>query len=153
VDASKAMLALARARLASADSTHCSVRLGDMYRLPLADASFDIAVLQMILHYAEDPAGVLAEATRVLAPGGMLIVIDLAEHDRSELSDRLAHRWFGFADTGMRALLSSAGLSPRDAVTIPGPLEIRLWSAANVAADGRDALSGHPAPHSSELVA
>jgi ArsR family transcriptional regulator len=60
VDASKAMLALARARLASADTAHCSVRLADMYRLPLADASFDVAVMQMILHYAEDPAGVLA---------------------------------------------------------------------------------------------
>ena len=78
VDASKAMLALARSRLARAGLGHCSVRLADMYRLPLADASFDVAVLQMVLHYAEDPAGVLAEAARVLRPGGRLIVIDLA---------------------------------------------------------------------------
>ena len=59
-------------------SAHCAVRLADMYRLPLPDASFDLAVLQMVLHYAEDPAGVLAEAARVLRPGGRLIVIDLA---------------------------------------------------------------------------
>ena len=43
VDASKAMLALARARLARPGLAHCAVRLADMYRLPLADASFDIA--------------------------------------------------------------------------------------------------------------
>jgi ubiquinone/menaquinone biosynthesis C-methylase UbiE len=130
VDASKAMLALARARLASADTAHCSVRLADMYRLPLADASFDVAVMQMILHYAEDPAGVLAEAARVLAPGGLLIVIDLAAHDRADLTTRLAHRWPGFADIAMRALLTGAGLQPGEAVAIPGPLEIRLWSAS-----------------------
>src|SRR5690242_2611102 len=62
VDASKAMLALARSRLARPDLGHCSVRLADMYRLPLAEASFDIAVMQMVLHYAEDPPSVLAEA-------------------------------------------------------------------------------------------
>ena len=78
VDASKAMLALARSRLARAGLGHCSVRLADMYRLPLAEASFDIAVMQMVLHYAEDPPGVLAEVARVLRPGGRLIVIDLA---------------------------------------------------------------------------
>ena len=58
--------------------SHCAVRLADMYRLPLPDAGFDVAVLQMVLHYAEDPAGVLAEAARVLRPGGTLIVVDLA---------------------------------------------------------------------------
>jgi ArsR family transcriptional regulator len=100
-----------------------------MYRLPLADASFDVAVLQMILHYAEDPAGALTEATRVLAPGGQVIVIDLAAHDRGDLTTRLAHRWPGFADSAMRALLAGAGLQPGEPVGIPGPLEIRLWPA------------------------
>ena len=129
VDASKAMLALARSRLADPGHAHCQVRLADMYRLPLSDSTFDVAVMQMILHYAEDPAGALTEATRVLAPDGLLIVIDLAEHDRADLADRLAHRWRGFADTAMRALLTGAGLRPGAPVSIPGPLEIRLWPA------------------------
>ncbi|HUA76530.1 MAG TPA: metalloregulator ArsR/SmtB family transcription factor, partial [Acetobacteraceae bacterium] len=98
IDASPAMLALARARLARAGLTHCAVRLADMYRLPLADASFDIAVLQMVLHYAEDPAGVLAEAARVLRPDGRLIVIDLARHGRDDITAKQAHRWPGFDD-------------------------------------------------------
>lgn len=129
VDASKAMLALARARLANPDHAHCQVRLADMYRLPLADGSFDLAVMQMILHYAEDPAGALTEATRVLSPGGQIIVIDLAEHARADLTAKLAHRWPGFADTAIRALLTGAGLRPGTPVSIPGPLEIRLWPA------------------------
>src|SRR6202161_3959946 len=106
VDASKTMLALARARLARAGLTHAAVRLADMYRLPLADASFDIAVLQMVLHYAEDPAGVLAEAARVLRPGGKLIVIDLAPHVREDLTSKRAHRWPGFSDSAVNQLVT-----------------------------------------------
>ncbi|MBN8898100.1 MAG: metalloregulator ArsR/SmtB family transcription factor [Rhodospirillales bacterium] len=133
VDASQAMLALARSRLARADLSHCSVRLADMYRLPLAERSFDIAVLQMVLHYAEDPEGVLAEAARVLRPGGRLLVVDLAHHERTDLLDRLAHRWPGFDDVAMNALLSGAGFAPSEAMDIPGPLAVRIWHASRLA--------------------
>ena len=129
VDASKPMLALARARLAKPGLAHCAVRLADMYRLPLADASFDTAVLQMVLHYAEDPAGVVAEAARVLRPGGRLIVIDLAAHAREDLTSKRAHRWPGFTDAAIHPLLTNAALDPGDALTIPGPLDVRIWCA------------------------
>lgn len=129
VDASKTMLALARARLGRAALSHCTVRLADMYRLPLADGSFDTAVLQMVLHYAEDPAGVLTEAARVLRPGGRLIVIDLAAHQRDDLVAKLAHRWPGFSDDAMGVLLASAGLRCGDAVSVPGTLVVRIWPA------------------------
>lgn len=129
IDASKAMLALARSRLARANCAHCTVRLGDMYRLPLADASFDIAVLQMVLHHAEDPAGALAEVARVLRPGGTMMVIDLARHDRHDLTTRYAHRWPGFTEADMQQLLDSAGLTVGATVSVPGPLTVQLWPA------------------------
>jgi len=144
VDASKAMLALARARLARAGLTHCAVRLADMYRLPLADASFDIAVLQMVLHYAESPAGVLAEAARALRPDGRLIVIDLARHAREDIATKLAHRWPGFDDATMAELLGEAGLYGGPPLIVPGPLEIRIWPAtrhASADAPGAYALA------------
>jgi SAM-dependent methyltransferase len=133
VDASKAMLALARSRLARPGLAHCFVRLADMYRLPLAAASFDLAVMQMVLHYAEDPPGALAEVARVLRPGGRLIVIDLAHHDRNDLATRLAHRWPGFTDAAMRSLLSAAGLEQGQPHAIEGPLVIRIWPATRAA--------------------
>lgn len=133
VDASKAMLALARSRLARTDLSHCSVRLADMYRLPLHERSFDIAVLQMVLHYAEDPQGVMAEAARVLRPGGRLLVVDLAHHERSDLVDKLAHRWPGFDDVAMTALLSGAGFEQAEVMEIPGPLAVRVWHATRLA--------------------
>jgi ubiquinone/menaquinone biosynthesis C-methylase UbiE len=144
VDASKQMLALARARLATPEAAHCTVRLADMYRLPLADSSFDVAVLQMVLHYAEDPAGVVAEAARVLRPDGTLIVIDLAAHAQDDLVTRRAHRWPGFADAAMHGLLTRAGLQCGDAITIQGPLAVRLWPATRLT----DAVS----PATRELV-
>ena len=128
VDASRAMLALARARLSRPGLTHCAVRLGDMYRLPIADGAFDHVMLQMVLHYAEDPAAALAEATRVLRPGGTLVVVDLAAHDNQDCLTRLAHRWPGFTDARMQALLGSALATPIT-VSVPGPMEVRLWAA------------------------
>jgi ubiquinone/menaquinone biosynthesis C-methylase UbiE len=127
VDASKAMLALARARLSGLDFAH-------MYRLPLSDQSFDTVVLQMVLHHAEDPAGAVLEATRVLSRGGQLLVIDLGEHDHADLTGKLAHRWPGFSDQTMNEIFTSAGIAPRDPITIAGPLPIRIWPATRMAA-------------------
>ncbi len=134
VDASRAMLALARSRLAKPELAHCAVRQADMYRLPLADASFDTIILQMVLHYAEDPAAAMAEAARVLRPGGLLLVVDLLHHSRTELLHRLAHRWPGFDDAAIAALLNSAGLTLGSACTVPGALPVRLWPATIPAA-------------------
>ena len=110
IDASRAMLALARARLSRPGLMHCSVRLADMYRLPMTEPVFDTVVLQMVLHYAEDPAGALAEAARVLRPGGRLLVVDLAEHERPDCMERFAHRWPGFPTPHMHDLFAQAGL-------------------------------------------
>jgi ArsR family transcriptional regulator len=137
VDASRAMLALARARLARPGLTHCAVRLADMYRLPLPDGGFDTVLLHMVLHHAEDPAAALAEAARVLRPGGRFLLVDLAPHDNAEALRRLAHRWPGFSDDGIRGLLAAAGLGPVGSVAVPGALDVCLWLAERAPADMR----------------
>lgn len=130
VDASREMLALARARLSERGlAERAAVRLADMYRLPIADASQDAVTMQMVLHYAEDPAAALAEAARVLRPGGLLVLADLAPHGRAELLDRLAHRWPGFDDAAIAGWLGEARCALAHARTIPGPLAARLWVA------------------------
>jgi len=131
VDASRAMLALARVRLASATYAHCSVRLADMYALPLADGGFDTVLLQMVLHYAEDAEAVIAEAVRVLAPSGRLVVVDLAPHAHFALLSQMGHRTAGFTDERMRRLFEQAGLRPGSPVAVQqtavGELNVRIW--------------------------
>lgn len=133
IDASRAMLALARSRLGRPGLGHCAVRLADMYRLPLDDRMFDAVILQMVLHYAEDPAGAVAEAGRVLAPGGTLIVVDLHTHADDDCVRRLAHRWPGFTDDRIASLMRDAGLDPGPTSVVPGAFEVRLWSSTRAA--------------------
>lgn len=140
VDASRDMLALARARLAERGlAGRCAVRQADMYRLPLPDAAFDAVALVMVLHYAEDPAAALAEAARVLAPGGTLLLADLAPHGRADLMARHAHRWPGFDDAQVAGWLGAAGLVPGPPAPVqpavhPEGLALRLWPATRVPA-------------------
>jgi ArsR family transcriptional regulator len=130
VDMSRDMLALARARLAERGlADRAAVRQADMYRLPFADAAFDAVALQMVLHYAEDPAAALAEAARVLKPGGTLLIADLAPHDQAALLERHAHRWPGFDDAQLAGWLGPAGCTLAAANTVPGPLAVRVWPA------------------------
>jgi ubiquinone/menaquinone biosynthesis C-methylase UbiE len=147
IDASAQMLALARSRLGQAGLAQCTVRRADMYRLPLPDGDatggFDRAILQMVLHHAEDPEAVLREAARVTRTGAKVIVVDLAAHAPHALSETLAHRHRGFQETRMRVMLQSAGLSVHGTVTIPGPIETRIWSGT-VSGQLRDRALTHP---------
>jgi ArsR family transcriptional regulator len=112
-----------------------------MYRLPLADATFDIATAQMVLHHAEDPAGVLTEAARVLRPGGRLVIVDLAPHGHADWTTRLAHRWPGFTDATLAQLMRGAGLAPAAPIGVPDAPALRLWPASRLADMPEDAAS------------
>src|SRR3981189_834146 len=92
IDQSREMLAVARVNLERAGLANGTVRLGDMYQLPLPDACFDAIVVHQVLHYAERPADAIAEAGRVLRPEGVLIVVDFAPHTLEFLRDEQAHR-------------------------------------------------------------
>jgi ArsR family transcriptional regulator len=83
---------------------------GDMEKLPLDSASVDVALLSQALHHAIDPAHAVAEAARVLRPGGRALVLDLRAHDQDWVRDRVGDRWLGFKDEELEQFLASAGL-------------------------------------------
>jgi ArsR family transcriptional regulator len=140
VDLSHEMLTVARSNLERAQLRNCLVRHGDMYRLPVESASFDAVTVHQVLHYAEDPPAVIAEAARVLRPEGRLFVVDFAKHELDDLRDEHAHRWLGFRDDQVSGWCRKAGLKPRPPVFLPGePLTVVIWTAARPAGARRAA--------------
>src|SRR5687768_1962524 len=95
VDASAAMLAAARRRVAPHDNV--DLRQGELESLPLENGEADLAVLLLVLHHLAEPAAALAEAARVVKPGGRLLVVDMMPHDREEYRQQMGHVWLGFS--------------------------------------------------------
>lgn len=120
VDQSREMLALARANLARAGLDNVEIRQGDMYALPFEADSFDVVTIHHVLHYADDPAAALAEAARVVRPGGTVLVVDFSPHDMVELKREHAHVHLGFADNQVQGWLKSAGLLSLEPIHFPG---------------------------------
>lgn len=130
IDLSHDMLRMARAQLEQAGCRHCQVRFGDMYALSLPPAAIDLAVIHQVLHYAENPAAVLAEAARVLRPGGRLLVVDFAKHDLDFLREEHRHRWLGFEPEKVPAWCRAAGLECGTPQILPGePITVLIWEA------------------------
>ena len=121
---------------------------GDLERLPIRDASVDVALFSQALHHAADPQAALNEAARILTPGGRVLILDLREHDQEWVRDRLGDRWPGFADDRLRALLEQAGLT-RINVSVGArragdPFTVLIASAA------KETLSKRPKPKAKE---
>jgi ArsR family transcriptional regulator len=130
IDQSREMLAVARVNIEQAGLSNCIVRLGDMYQLPLPDASFDAAIIHQVLHYADRPASCIAEAGRVLRPGGSLIIADFAPHELEFLREEHAHCRLGFADDDIAGWCRAAGLElGRPHLLVGDPLTVVIWTA------------------------
>jgi len=128
IDRSPEMLRLARAKLAAAGLDTVELRQGDMYSLPLASGSADTAILHQVLHYAQNPAAAVAEAARLLAAGGRLLIVDFAPHEREELRAADAHVRLGFADEAILKLIEEAGLEGRVVEHLEGgELTVTIW--------------------------
>jgi ubiquinone/menaquinone biosynthesis C-methylase UbiE len=127
IDKSSEMLRLARVKLEAAGIAS-SLRQADMYAVPLTDGSADSVVIHQVLHYAQAPGSAVAEAARVLRPGGRLLVVDFAAHEREDLRTRDAHLRLGFTDEAMTGWFRAAGLEPDLIEHLPGgELTVTLW--------------------------
>ena len=134
VDASHSMLSVARANLERSGITGYELRQGDVYSPPLDAAGFDLVVIHQVLHYLDDPARAIAEASRLVAPGGRLLVVDFAPHRHEFLRDAQAHRRLGFDHDQVSHWLDLAGLhcsTIRDLAPPSGDdgLTVTLWLA------------------------
>src|SRR6516164_8452876 len=101
--------------------------------LSLPRDSFDVVIIHQVLHFLDDSARVIAEAARVLRPGGRLLVVDFAPHDLEFLREEHAHRRLGFAAETVTQWLEAAGLDVLRQQTLPpepqGKIAVSLWLA------------------------
>ena len=136
VDASRDMLSVARANLDKSGITKASVRHADILNLPFEGQDFDLVTIHQVLHFFDQPEIAIAEAARMLRPGGRLVVIDLAPHNLEYLRDEHAHVRLGFSHQSMTDWLRKAGLDVEQAVDLhPGHqsgqqgLTVTIWLA------------------------
>ncbi len=111
VDRSAAVLTRAQAMAARRKIPNIVWKRGELEKLPIADASVDVALFSQALHHVTEPAAALAEARRVLRPSGRVLVLDLREHDEAWVRGKLGDRWLGFSDERLRALIAGAGFA------------------------------------------
>ncbi len=110
LDASHEMLAIARQRMEEMGLRHAQVRHGDLYQLPLQAGTVDLVTIHQVLHFLDDPATALAEAARVLKPGGRLLIVDFAPHEQEFLREEQQHRYLGIKHEQIRRWSAGAGL-------------------------------------------
>jgi SAM-dependent methyltransferase len=110
VDRSDVVLRRARGLAARRRVSNVTWKRGELERLPIADDQVDVAMLSQALHHAEDPSRAVAEAVRVTAPGGRVLVLDLRTHHETWVRTKLGDRVLGFADTELKRMLTSGGL-------------------------------------------
>jgi len=111
VDRSTGVLARAKALAARKKLANITWKKGELEQLPIETGTMDVALLSQALHHADEPAESIKEATRILKPGGRLLILDLRPHDETWVRDKLGDRWFGFSDEHLSGLLTRAGLS------------------------------------------
>lgn len=146
VDSSRAMLAAARRRLR--DLANVELRTGDLEALPIGDGELGAALLVLTLHHVPEPAAALAEAARVLQPGGRLVVVDMRPHHHEEYRQEMGHVWLGFPAEQMNDWLVTAGFDSARIIALPADPAARgptLFAAS--ARKSRTAADTHAAPH------
>jgi ArsR family transcriptional regulator len=111
VDRSREVLARGKELAGRRKLTNIVWKRGNLEDVPLPDQSVDLALLSQALHHAAQPARALAEAHRILRPGGRVLILDLRQHEETWVRSTLGDQWLGFPDAALLTLLRDAGFS------------------------------------------
>lgn len=134
LDLSNQMLNVARRAMSEAGLAGVELRHGDIFATGLPSADADLVVIHRVLHYLADPAAAVAEAARLLAPGGRLLIIDFAPHGHEFLREEHQHRRLGFTDEEIGRWLEAAGVVHDASLSLPpaasGGLTVKIWTAS-----------------------
>ena len=102
VDNSDRMVELGSALAPKQGVTALEYRKGDLEAVPIADGAVDLALFSQSLHHALHPERAIAEAWRILKPGGRITVLDLLQHRFAEARELYADVWLGFSEVQLQ---------------------------------------------------
>ena len=111
VDTSAKMIEVGREQARRNAVTNIEFRLGDMEEVPIDDGAVDLVFFSQSLHHALHPDRAVSEAHRILAPGGRIVILDLAKHRFEEARELYADEWLGFSESDLEAMLLQAGFT------------------------------------------
>jgi ubiquinone/menaquinone biosynthesis C-methylase UbiE/biotin operon repressor len=89
--------------------TNLEYRLGELEEVPIESGTVDLAFLSQALHHARHPERAVAEAWRILKPGGRVAILDLNRHHFEEAREMYADLWLGFTEVEIEKYLAGAG--------------------------------------------
>lgn len=108
IDNSEKMVEFGAALARKHGIANLEYRLGDIEDVPIRSGSVDLAFLSQALHHAPHPEKAIAEAHRILKPGGRIEILDLNRHNFEEAREMYADLWLGFTELEIEKLLKSA---------------------------------------------
>ena len=109
VDNSEKMVEYGRELASKHGVKNLEYRKGDLEAVPIKDATVDLAFFSQALHHAQHPERAVAEAMRILKPGGRIVVLDLLRHNYEEAREMYADLWLGFTEVELTRFLRQAG--------------------------------------------
>jgi ubiquinone/menaquinone biosynthesis C-methylase UbiE/biotin operon repressor len=109
VDSSARMLEVGREQAVRHGIDNVEFRQGDMEELPIEEAAVDVVFFSQSLHHALRPERAVHEASRILKPGGRIVILDLAKHRFEEARELYADERLGFSEGELGGLLEEAG--------------------------------------------
>ncbi len=110
LDNASEMLAKAQATANEAGLTNIEFVCGDTRSVALNGLQADCIIVNMVLHHTPDPAHILQDLARHLAPGGVVLVTDLCQHDQAWARENCGDLWLGFEPQDLASWAADAGL-------------------------------------------
>jgi ArsR family transcriptional regulator len=118
VDSSARMIEVGREQAQRHGVKNIDYRLGDMEEIPIGDGEVELVFFSQSLHHALHPERALAEAARILVPGGRIMILDLVRHRFEEARELYADEWLGFGEAELESMLQNAGFVNVEAAVV-----------------------------------
>ncbi|MGA2752771.1 MAG: metalloregulator ArsR/SmtB family transcription factor [Terracidiphilus sp.] len=138
VDSSARMIEVGREQALRHGVKNVDYRLGDMEEIPIGDGEVDLVFFSQSLHHALHPERALAEAARILAAGGRIVILDLVRHRFEEARELYADEWLGFGEADLESMLQNAGFVNVEATVVDKEPETPQFQTLLVVGDKKN---------------